>query len=597
MAAMARTSAKKVRGFSLVETLISVALLVAIGGGVYAGFAAIAKGAALAKVRNGALALANEQLEVVRGMNYADVGIVGGLPAGVIPHEQTIDRGVRYEVTTTVRSIDLPFDGTIGGTPNDTAPADQKLVEVEVSCASCGDEAVRLSTRVSPRSLELTTGNGALFVQVVDAAGLPVEGVDVTVRNSQATPAILVEDVTDVDGWLRLVDVPPGTMAYEISVGKSGYSSAKTYALGDPENPVPDVPHANVAAGAVTQISFAIDRLASLEVSTLKTNCDPVSQTFYLVGDKQIGLDTQKYDAAHTTGSNGRLSSPLQLEWDGYRVSLSSGSRYLSGANPPLPLSLLPGAAAALSLVTSIANPNALLVSVVDAAGLPVAGAGVQVSVAGVSQSKQTGMGSLAQTDWSGGAGQESGESETSSFWSSDGRVDYSGDSGAIHLAAVGSSLLPDGFLESSTFDTGTTTNFVSLGWLPETQPAGGAARFQIATSASSTPASWDFLGPDGTASSFYSTPGEAVASSHDGDRYVRYRAYLSTSNVSGVSPTVSDFWLTYTLDCAPAGQAYFSGLGSGEATVTVSKAGYQTSQIVVPSWSGWADAAVTITP
>lgn len=589
LAAMALTSPR--RGFSLVETLVATAILIAVGVGVYGGFAAVAKGTGLAKAKNGALALANEQLEIVRGMDYADVGIVNGVPAGVIPRTQTFDRGVSYEVTTTVRSIDLPFDGQIGGSPNDTAPADQKLVEVAVSCGVCGGEIIQLSTRVSPRALEISSGNGALFVQVVDSTGAPIEEADVTVRNVVSTTTILIEDVTGVDGWLRLVDVPPGTMAYEVEVGKEGYSSAKTYAVGDPENPIPDVPHANVATGTVTELTFAIDRLATLDVTALKTNCEPVGVSFDLVGEKLVGLDTPKYDERHATDSSGHLET-LDLEWDDYRVSLVDGGRYLSGANPSLPLALLPGAAVELSLVTSVANPDALLVTVADAAGLPVADA--TVSVGG--QSKQTGMGSLVQTEWSGGAGQAAGESGTSSFWGSDGHVDYSGTAGAIRLALVGGSFVTSGYLESSTFDTGTTTNFISLGWLPATQPAGTAARFQVATSASSSPTSWDFYGPDGTDATYYETPGEAVASAHDGDRYARYRAYL-TSSSGAQTPSVSDVWLTYTLDCAPAGQAYFSGLSGAADTVQVSKAGYQTADVQVPAWSGWSDVAVTLSP
>lgn len=579
------------RGFSLVETIVAVAVLAMVAAGVYVGFAAIAKGAAIAKVKNGALALANERLEIVRGMSYEDVGIVGGAPAGVILRTETVERGVSYEVTTTVRSIDLPFDGQIGGSPNDLSPADQKLVEVSVTCGICGDDPIELSTRVSPRALETSSGNGALFVQVVDSTGLPVGEADVTVRNVVSSTTVLVEDRTGVDGWLRLVDLPPGVMAYEVSVGKDGYSSDKTYALGDPQNPVPNLPHANVATGTVTQISFAIDRLATLRVSTLKSNCEPVGIDFDVVGEKLVGLDTPKYDERHSTGASGTLA-PLSLEWDDYRVSLAAGSRYLSGANPSLPLTLLPGGEAALSLVTSIASPNALLVTVVDAEGLPVADATVTVG----GQQKTTGMGSVAQTDWSGGPGQGAAESGASVFWGGDGRVDHSSVPGTARLATVGSSYASGGYLESATFDTGTTTNFIAAGWLPASQPAGAAAKFQIASAATSSPSSWDFVGPDGTATSYYETPGAAVAAAHDGNRFLRYRAHLSTENPTQ-TPVISDFWVTYTLDCAPAGQAYFSGLGSGGATVRVSKTGYQTAEVQVPSWSGWTDVEVTLSP
>jgi hypothetical protein len=252
----------------------------------------------------------------------------------------------------------------------------------------------------------------------------------------------------------------------------------------------------------------------------------------------------------------------------------------------------LPDGDAALSLVTAIANPNALLVTVVDAEGLPVADA--TVSVGG--QEKATGMGSVTQTDWSGGPGQEATESGSAVFWGGDGKTDYSSVPGTVRLATVGASYASSGYLESSTFDTGTTTNFIALGWLPASQPVAASAKFQVASAATSSPASWDFVGPDGTATSYYEISGGAVAARHDGDRFVRYRAYLATENPTQ-TPVVSDFWATYTLDCAPAGQAYFSGLGTGGATVQVSKAGYQTAEVQVPNWSGWTDIEVTLSP
>jgi type II secretory pathway pseudopilin PulG len=142
------------RGFSLVETLVGAALLVALGGGVYQAFSTIARGAALVRAENAALALASERLEIIRGMDYEEIGVVGGLPAGPIPRRETVDRGILFDVTTTVRSIDLPFDGTINGAPNDTAPADQKLVEVAVTCAACRATST-VSTRIAPASLEI----------------------------------------------------------------------------------------------------------------------------------------------------------------------------------------------------------------------------------------------------------------------------------------------------------------------------------------------------------------------------------------------------------------------------------------------------------
>lgn len=581
--AMALTAPR--RGFSLVETLVAIAILVAVAAGVYGGFASIAKGAALAKVRNGGIALANERLEVVRGMDYADIGVVGGAPAGKIPHVESFTRGaVDYEITTTVRSIDLAFDGLIGGTPNDTAPADQKLVELAVNCARCG-ETSRVSTLVSPASLETSAGNGALFVQVVDSAGQPVEEANVHIETTNATTSIEIDDRTGVDGFLRVVDIPPGTAAYAVQVSKEGYSSAQTYPPGGGANPVPTIPHANVTKGAVTQITFVIDRYSTLSGIAVRDTCAVVDDfDFSLFGEKLIGLDTHKYDQPNQTDASGQFG-PVDLEWDHYSIEPTDTSWTLIGTNPYQPFEVAPEAEAYVQMIVGPKSPKGLLVKVVDAGtDLAVADAAVTLSRTGWSATRTTGYGSMSQTDWSGGAGQATGADQTTRFWATDGRVNYTGTAGVITLAKTGSSYLTSGTLESSTFDTGTSTRIVALAWLPGDQPKNAGAnsvRFQLAglneVTATST---WTFVGPGGSGSSYFTAPGQAIPSVLDGKRYFRYKVFLSTSKTN-TTPTVSDVLLTYTLGCAPAGQAFFSGLASSSAyTVQVSATGYQTKTV-----------------
>jgi type II secretory pathway pseudopilin PulG len=590
------------RGFSLVETLVAAALLVGVAAGIYAGFGAIAKGAAMARLRNGALALANEKLEIVRGMDYADVGVVGGLPVGTLLQEESVVRGPTYDVRTTVRSIDLDFDGTIGGSPNDLSPADQKLVEIEVSCGRCGGEVIQLSTRVSPRALETSSGNGALFVQVLDSTGQPVEEADVTIVNDQASTTIEIEDRTGADGWLRIVDVPPGTMAYEISATKDGYSTSRTYAVGDPENPVPDLPHANVAAGQVTQVSFTIDRLAALEVVSRQATCERVGGVdFDLIGARLIGLDTRKYDEPHVTNGTGELG-PLDLEWDDYSAEVTDGSWFLAGVNPPQPFSLAPAAEVELELVVTPRSGRALLVSVVDAGtGLPVSNATVELSRSGWSDTEVTGLGAALQTNWSGGPGAESAGASPTQFWSSNGNVNYSSTPGEVRLASTGSNYVSSGWIESSTFDTGTTTNLVSISWLPGDQPVAageGSVRFQLASLPEVLPESvWNFVGPSGTASTYYEVPGESTALAQNGDRYFRYRLYLETDDTS-VTPAVSDVSVTYTLGCAPAGQVAFTGLTSATYTAEVSASGYESATVSgIDVTADWQSVTVELSP
>lgn len=586
------------RGFSLVETLFGVALLVALGGGVYAAFTTIAQGVRLARVENAALALASERLEIVRGMDYDQIGVVGSLPAGPIPRQETVDRGVSFRVTTTVRSIDLPFDGLINGAPNDTAPADQKLVEVAVTCDICRATST-VSTRISPASLEISSGKGALFVQVVDSAGLAVEGADVLIKSVHATTSITISDRTGVDGFLRVVDVPPGTAEYSVAVSNgAGWSMARTYPPGGATNPVPTLPDANVVAGAATQITLSIDRLSTLEGKSLKATCEPVNGfDFDLYGQKTIGLATYKYDAPAQTNGSG-LFGPITLEWDRYSAEPTDSAWALAGTNPPQPFMVEAGAEAFAQLVVAAKNPRALLVSVLDAGtDLPVSNAQVTLSRTGWSAVRTTGLGAASQTDWSGGAGVQNATDSPTGFFSSDGKIDYSGAPGTIRLTKTGSNYALAGSLVSSTFDTSTSTTMASFAWLPGTQQSGTTARFQIAGLSTVTATStWSFVGPNGTAATYFTTPGQALPAAIQGNRYFRYKVFLATTN-NKRTPSISDVFFTYTLECAPAGQAYFSGLASSNAySVAVSAAGYQAATVTNKSVTAdWQELTVKL--
>ena len=134
------------------------------------------------------------------------------------------------------------------------------------------------------------------------------------------------------------------------------------------------------------------------------------------------------------------------------------------------------------------------------------------------------------------------------------------------------------GELISSTIDLVEPTIFQQLSWVPSGQPSGVGAtpvKFQIATNSDNT--TWDFVGPDGTASSYYTSPVSDISSTHDDDRYLRYKLFLSTDDTSK-TPSINDIAITYTSGCLPPGQTDFAGLSSGSYTVTVSKSGYTTT-------------------
>ena len=589
-------------GFTLVESLVGVAVFMIIAVSVYQAYGAVMNAVRASRLKVAATALANEQFEIIRNLSYDDVGVAGGIPSGKIPHMQNLVRdGTEFTVETVIRNIDDPFDGTIGGSPNDLSPADYKLAELEISCPACRNfKPLSFTTYVGPRNLESASTNGALFVRVFDAVGQPVQGANVHIENNQAAPQIVIDDATNNDGLLQIVDAPPGAEAYEITVSKSGYSTDRTYQTGAPENPNPVKPHATVAIQQLTQISFAIDRVSAINVSSTGETCVAVpSIDFSLAGSKLIGTspDVLKYGAVHITdGAGGKTIS--NLEWDTYNLLLTDGLYDLAGAIPLLPLTLNPNANQDFKLIVAPKDPRSVLVTVKDASTqLPLSDAAVRLEgPAGYDATQTTGRGFIGQTDWSGGAGQNDFV-DAARYFDSDGNIEISNPPGELRLRRVFDEYAPSGYLISSTFDTGSASNFHQILWQPQSQPpetGASSVRFQIATNGDKI--AWNFLGLDGTANTFYTLADQNINSLHDGGRYLRYKVFFQTASTTW-TPTISDISFTFTSSCVPPGQVLFTGLGIGDYTITVSKNGYQAFADTVSVSSPWQQSEVILSP
>jgi len=115
----------------------------------------------------------------------------------------------------------------------------------------------------------------------------------------------------------------------------------------------------------------------------------------------------------------------------------------------------------------------------------------------------------------------------------------YSG--GALTMGGV--SYQSSGNLTSSTHDTVGSADFGSISWTATT-PASTSIKFQIATNSDNS--TWSFKGPDGASGTYYTSSGTSIWTGHDNDRYIKYEAFLSTSD-SGVTPTLHDVSITYT--------------------------------------------------
>lgn len=585
----------------MVELLIGVTVFTMIAVAVYGAYTSIFNTVYISRSRLEAVDLSNELLEIVRNMPYADVGISGGIPNGNLLHDQTLVRGgSTFQVTTTVRNVDDPFDGTLGGSPNDLSPADFKLVEIEINCSLCQRfTPIVVTTRVAPKNLETASTNGALFVRVFDANGNPIQDANVHIENNLIAPPIIIDDVTNVNGMLQIVDAPPGVNAYDITVTKSGYSTDRTHSP-TVANPNPSKPLATVALQQVTQLSFVIDQVSTLSVNSVTQTCTPVgSIDFNLKGAKVIGTapDVLKYNSNKVTGGAGTLSIN-DLEWDTYSFTLTDASYDLIGVNPTSPITLLPNSTQNLQLIVVPKNPSTVLVMVKDSVtNLPLSDVDVTISKSGfTSVTGATGQGYITQTDWSGGSGQST-TTDFTMYYSSDGNVEVNGPAGDVVLRSVFGEYVYSGILESSTFDTGSVSNFQKILWSPVDQPVDAGnpnVRFQVATN--NDGGVWNFRGPDNTSGSYYTTSNQNINTANNGNQYFRYKVFLDTVSTSS-TPNISDVSFTYTSQCTPPGQVYFNALPLGTYNLHLTKSGYVDQDVSIDVLSDWQSVEVVMIP
>ncbi len=592
----------KNKGFTLIESLVGAAVFAVIAISVFQTFSKVFEVTSLTHTKIIATTLVNEQFEIARNLPYTDVGVVNGIPDGKIPHTQSLTRdGITFEVTTTIRNIDDAFDGTIGGSPNDLSPADYKLVEIEINCVSCRNfRTMQFNAFIGPKNLEGSSTNGALFVRVSDANGQPISGVSVHIVNNQEVPAIVIDDTTNTNGLLQIVDVPPANTAYEITVSKSGYSSDQTYTPGDIDNPNPVNAHATIAAQQVTQVSFAIEKTSTISLASVTQSCTTIgSIDFTLDGTKLIGIspDILKFSTTTATRASG-LKTLSGLEWDTYVLSLIDSTYDLVGSIPLLAGTLSANTTQDLKLIVAPKNPKTLLVTVKDASGLPLSDAVIELGQGSATTTRTTGNGFLTQTDWAGGSGQENFVDEAQ-YLSSDGNIETSNPAGELRLKKIFSDYVSAGTLTSSTLDTGSSSNFHQILWQPTDQaPQVGtdSVRFQIATNNDNT--TWIYLGPDGTTGTYYTLANGSINDLHNGDRYLRYKIFLQTADVA-YTPNVADISVTFTSSCVPPGQVAFSGLTTGsDYAITITKSGYQVyNETGITVSSAWQQKDVVLVP
>jgi prepilin-type N-terminal cleavage/methylation domain-containing protein len=586
------------RGMTLVEIVVAVTIITSVAISFSTMYSRIVRFVALSRARVVALQIVNERIEIIRNLPFQDVGTYTGIPRGRVDQEDTVvQNGQAFFIETIIRNVDDPYDGLIGGTPNDLSPADYRLVEITVSCTSCVDfTPITISTFVAPKNLEGSTANGAIVVRAVDSNGAFIPQADVRIRYVYATTTpIDIIDQTNNSGFYQVVDVPPAINGYEVTVSKPGFTTDKTYATSTVLT-IPAKPNLTVVAGSVTQVTLSIDRESQFSFSSVRPSCAAVSgYDFNVRSSKKIGeVDVWKLNSNLQTNGSGVYNLPA-LEWDNYSLTPLDADYDLAGTDPILPLQLAPSTTQNVRLIVRAKVPRSLLVTVRDNVG-PVTGATTTISEGGFSETLVTGQGYMTQTDWSGGSGQNNFSDETR-YHSSDGNIRTSSPAGTLSLATVLGDYVPSGYITSSVFDTGAANNFGDLTWYPVSQPGAAgpdSVRFQVASANTNDGSTvWNYIGPDGSSASYYTISNRSLAL-HNSNQYLRYRAYLSTATTT-VTPTLSDITFSYTASCVPPGQVLFRGLDDETYTLTVEKEGKTTKTVDIPISASWQSVTINL--
>jgi len=225
-----RRALARERGVSLIEVVVALVLLEIVGAslaGVLTSATAVTK---VARHRTLAQQAALNQIESIRAMDYNDVGLVAGNPAGCLgvttptsscpstsypPATTTITAGgANATLSTQVSYVNDP------GPLSYTSYANYKKVVVTITRNSDSTQLAREVTYVAP-PVKASESNAVITARVVDYGNsTQVADVPVALATGPSAPR---NDVTDASGSLIFAGLTPnptsgGTAYYDLSV-------------------------------------------------------------------------------------------------------------------------------------------------------------------------------------------------------------------------------------------------------------------------------------------------------------------------------------------------------------------------------------------
>lgn len=274
-------------GFSLVEVLIVIAILVLVFAGLFLIFESSLRLISHSRAKMSALSLSTDRLEYIRSLPYDSVGTILGIVPGPIPQTQTVSlNGIDFTERVIVEYVDSPDDGTLGADTNGIT-TDYKLVKIEHNWTINGSTNSHVVvSNIVPRSIETDVGGGTLRVNVFDADVNPLQGIDVRLVNA----GIDTMRQTDISGTVLFAGAPAAA-GYQIFVSEAGYSSEQTYQQNSPEVDNPTTLPVAILEADVSTMNFQIDRTSDVNV-TILTDRTSVTMSETFIDDSNIVATT-----------------------------------------------------------------------------------------------------------------------------------------------------------------------------------------------------------------------------------------------------------------------------------------------------------------
>jgi integrase len=415
-------------------------------------------------------------------------------------------------------------------------------------------------------------GNGTLSGTVTDGTN-PLMGVTVSLGSRTTT--------TDISGAYSFT-VPAGTYP-SLLADKAGYTEGSATTLAIPDGG--STTHDFTLSTAATSGCFTDDSQSLFQRGTPSSTCDINSSP----GSVKIGLGVDQQNTAGTsTGTAGVGPAATNL----------GGQTFIAGKTGPLnqvDFSMFCSACTA--------NPDLIVSIRATSAGLPTGGDLVSTTIAGdnsgnnptfvatfsspITVTSGTQYALVVRPNGStGGAGYQWIRSSPSTYaggskvTSTNGGTSWVADTARDMNFHTYVGYAPSATLTSGTRDAnpaaGFAAHWTTLSWTATT-PANTSVRFQVAGS-SNPYGPWNYVGPDGTASTFFTNSGASLGQ-FTGYRYLRYEAFLSSSDVnstptlSSVSTCFQNLASTTTLGVDSASGTY-GGTTTLTATLTTADGG-----------------------